>query len=201
MIKITPILRGASNLEKNLKAESRRQKKALTSAVKAEGFRLRKVLQNEIKQGAPGGQQFPDLSMIQRKRARRKKPLVALAKAVRYHIASQDPIEMSIGWTGPKVSKSWKRIAKKHQKGFDINVSRSQRRFLARYGGSMRRSKFKPYFFIKSETSKFSVPGRPIMKPFWDRWEDQSKRRITRNYQRKLKGEMIEKRNLPPKYR
>lgn len=191
MIKITPAIRGVAQLEKSLKAESRRQKKALATAVKVEGYRLRKLLQREIRQGAPGGRQFADLSMIARKRARRKKPLAPLAKAVRYHIASQDPIEMSIGWTGPGVSKSWKRIATKHQEGFDINVSKSQRRYLARYGGSLGRSKFKPFFFIRSNTSKFSVPARPITEPFWDAHEGEARRNITRNYQRKLRGERI----------
>lgn len=191
MIKITPVIRGAGQLEKSLKAESRRQKKALATAVKAEGYRLRKVLQREIRQGAPGGRRFEPLSMMSRKRRRRSKPLAPLAKAVRYHIERQDPIEMSIGWTGPRVSKSWKRIAQQHQEGFSIDVSRRQRRFLAAYGGGLGRSRYKPFFFIKSATRKFSVPARPIMEPFWDAHENEAKRNITRNYQRKLRGERI----------
>jgi hypothetical protein len=159
------------------------------------------VLQKEVREGAPGGKRFSPLSMIQRKRARRTKPLRTLANAVRYHIYKQDPIEMRIGWTGPHVSKSWKRIAEKHQKGFEVQVTKRQRRFLARYGGELKRSKYKPFFFVKKETKTFKVPARPIMEPFWARWENQSKRRITRNFQKKLKGELIEKRNLPSKYK
>ncbi|MCF8094474.1 MAG: hypothetical protein K9J79_03845 [Desulfobacteraceae bacterium] len=191
MIKINPAIRGAKRLEKSLKAESRRQKKALSTAIKVEGFRLRKVLKQEIRQQAPGGRQFEPMSMISRKRRRRKKPLAPLAKAVRYYIPRQDPVEMHIGWVGPKVSKSWKRIAEKQQEGFDIDVSRKQRRFLAEYGGEMDRSKYKPFFFIKSGTQEFDVPARPIMRPFWNAHETEAKRNIAYNYRKKLKGERI----------
>lgn len=191
MIKITPIVRGADTLEKSLRAESRRQKKALSTAVKVEGYRLRKQLIRDLRAGDPGGREFADLSMIQRKRQRRKKPLAPLAKAVRYHIPSQDPIEMKIGWTGPQVSKSWKRIAQKHQTGFEVDVTEGRRRYLARYGGSMHRSKFKPFFFIRSDTQKFTIPARPILEPFWDAHQAGSRRRIAENYRKKLRGERI----------
>ena len=149
------------------------------------------ALQREIRGGAPGGLEFAPLSAIARKRARRARPLAPLARAVRYWIPQQDPIEMHSGWTGPKVSKSWKRIAEKHQRGFEVDVSQRQRRFLARYGGQMKRSRFKPYFFIRQDTRRFDVPARPIMAPFWAAHENRAKRNITKNYQRKLRGERI----------
>ncbi|MBA2881835.1 hypothetical protein HNR65_002166 [Desulfosalsimonas propionicica] len=178
-------------MEKSLRAESKRQKRALSTAVKVEGYRLRKQLIAEIRAGAPGGDSFAPLSMIQRKRALRTKPVAPLTKAIRYHIPSQDPIEMQIGWTGPKVSKSWKRIAKKQQEGYTVSVSAKQRRFLARYGGSMGRSKYKPFFFVQKSTRQFEVPARPIMEPFWAQNQARATKNITRNYQKKLRGERI----------
>jgi hypothetical protein len=192
MIKITPVIKGAKNLAGDLKAENRRQKKALETAIKVEGFRLRRQLQKEIRAGAPGGEEFAPLSMMARKRRRRTKSLVPLAKAVRYHIErdSAGEIQMAIGWTGPQVSKSWKRIAQKQQEGFTVNVSQKQREFLARYGGEIR-GKYKPYFFLRRETREMEVPARPIISPFWTAHDEEARRNIAKNFLRKLKGERI----------
>jgi hypothetical protein len=175
-----------------LKKESRRQKKAFETAVKVEGFRLRKRLQQEIRQGAPGGAEFAPLSMIQRRRSRRKTALRPLAKAVRYHVTRGESggLEMRIGWTGPKVSKAWKRIAERQQEGYTVPFKPSFRRYLAGYGGEIR-GKFRPYFFLRKETRAAEVPARPIIEPFWDAHKDEARRNIARNYFRKLKGERI----------
>lgn len=192
MIKFSPVIRGATDLTRRLKSEGRRQEKALETAIKVEGFRLRKTLARQIRQGDPGGAEFAPLSMIQRKRARRKKPLAPLAKAVRYHIErDRGGLVMHIGWTGPRVSKSWKRIAEKQQEGFERDIKPALRRYLVGYGGEMGRSKFRPYFFLRRATRTFQTPARPIMEPFWDQQERRSRRNITLNFRKKLRGERI----------
>ncbi len=192
MIKFSAAVRGITNIEKDLKAESRRQVKAMDTAVRVEGDRLRKQLIDDIRKESPGGEKWAPLSMLQRKRVRRTKALQTLTKAVRYHIPKRSPIEMKIGWVGPQVSKSWQRIAVKHQEGFEYEPTKMQRRILAGVGGRMtKRSKYKPYHFIRKETRTFDIPARPIMVPFWRRQEPAARKNISRNYIAKLKGQRI----------
>lgn len=191
MIRFTTVVRGIENIERNLRAENRRQVRALDTAVRVEGYRLRRQLIQDIRAEAPGGRRWEPLSMLQRRRARRTKALQTLTRAVRYHVPQRSPIEMHIGWVGPRVSKSWRRLAQRHQEGFTYEPSKQQRRMLAQVGGRMRRSKYKPYHFIRRETKRFKVPARPIMEPFWRRQEPISRSNISRNYVRKLRGERI----------
>ena len=127
MLNVT--LRGVTKLQKDLKAERTRAKKALSTAVKVEGYRLRKVMKAEIRKGAPGGRPFKGLSMIRRimwgpesGRLKVNRPLKRLAIAIRYYIKRQDPIEMHVGFSGPLLSKSWKRLAYMHQEGFSTSA-------------------------------------------------------------------------------
>lgn len=191
MIRFRAAVRGIENLSRDLRAESRRQARALDTAVRVEGFRLRKQLIADIRREAPGGQSWEPLSFIARRRMRRTKALQTLTRAVRYWVPRRSPIEMHIGWVGPQVSKSWRRIAVRQQEGFTTETTKVQRRFLARTGGRMGRSKYKPYHFIRRDTTTFETPARPIMEPFWRRQEPIARANISRNYVRKLRGERI----------
>lgn len=191
MIKFTAVTRGIKNIEQDLRAEGRRQVRAMDTAVRVEGFRLRTRMASEVRKGAPGGQAFDPLSMIRQQGLRRKKPLSPLARSIRYHVAHRSPAEVRVGWTGPRVSDSWKRIALKHQAGYTIRTSDLQRRYLAGRGGRLKRSRFKPYFFIRDQTRHLKAPARPIIEPFWRRHERQSRVNISRNFVRKLRGERI----------
>ena len=189
---ITVAIKGLEQLEKALKAESARQKKALNTAVKVEAFRLRNELKKEIRQGAPGGKPLAPLSFIARRRARSKRPLRRLATAVMYQVTSKEPFEMRVGWVGSKVSKSWKRIAEAQQEGFTREITERQRRYFRSLGfGLGKRSRFRRYFFLRKETLKFVTPARPIMDPFWEAHKRRAWHNIRDNYRRKMRGERI----------
>ena len=185
-------VRGLSNLERTVTAENRRQKKALDTAVRVEGFRLMRLLKKEIRQGAPGGRKFAPLSYIARRRMHRGRnsPLRRLAVAVRYHVADRQPLQVEIGWTGPKVSKRWKYLARVLQEGFEHGMAAVTRAAIIQAGSRMtKRTKARRYHFIRQSTRRFTTPARPIMEPFWDAHEDDARRNITKNFRRKMKGE------------
>ena len=109
-------VKGADKVIKGLKKADFQTEKALNTAVRIEGFRLKKLLQKEIRSGAPGGRRFAPLSFIARRlnthimvsggRTARQNvnrtPLRRLALGIRYHIMSHKPFTMAIGWVGPQ---------------------------------------------------------------------------------------------------
>jgi hypothetical protein len=131
------------------------------------------------------------------------KPLSRLASAIRYHFIRKDDPEVRIGWTGPQVSESWKRIAEKQQKGFRQRVTQKQRMFFIRksYGGATGSSRagssyvkdhrFARYLRLKPSTQALTTEPRPIIDPFWRSHQDEAWRNIRSNYRKKLAGERI----------
>jgi len=182
-----------------LTSERQRERKALVTSVKVTGYGLRRELQHQIRAGAPGGKKFAGLSFLARRwgagkggRLRPDKPLRALANVVRYDIPRHDPIEMHIGWVGPKLSRSWKRLARIQQEGFSFIMPEARRRSFIDYGAAMgARSQARRYMFIKQSTRTFVVPRREIIEPFWDQQRDRAAADIAQNFRRKLKGERI----------
>jgi len=196
MLKV--VTKGFTQLEKAYKAEGKRQEKALNTAIKVEGFRLMRLLKQQIRAGAPGGRKFDSLTYLSRawsgkgKRLGSNKPLRRLAIAVRYWVKDQRPFDMRIGWVGPKTSRSWKRIAQKQQEGFEHDISEARRRYFRSKGGEMsKRSVARKYMFIRKSTTKFRTPARPIMDPFWRAEKDRAWHNIRRNYRMKMKGQRI----------
>lgn len=187
-MKVTATVRGMTNLQRALKARQKKEVKSLETAVKVEGYRLMKDLKGLIRGGCYGG---PEKSMIARKLSRSTTPLRRLATAVRYQV-DREPFAFRFGWVGPKVSKSWKRIAARQQEGFTAPVTERQRAFFRHVGGDLsKRSKYKKYFFLKKSTSQLKTPARPILEPFWADNRERAWRHIAANYRRKLAGERI----------
>lgn len=183
---------GVKALKQYLLKAGKTENKALQTAIKVQGFKLRKRLQQAIRQGAPGGEKFAPLTFIRRKTGRTTKPMRRLALAVRYRVADKDPFDFRIGWTGPGVSKKWKYLAETLQAGFTKRVTEKQRRFFRQLGGQMtKRSKIRKYLFLKKTTTHMTTPARPILDPFWRVHEDRSWREIKKNYRRKLAGKRI----------
>jgi hypothetical protein len=195
-INLTATVRGVTNLERYLKVQRENQKRAMETAIRVEGFRLRKELQSQIRAGAVGGRSLDPLTVIARRYFRTKKgPLLALAGRVAYQVSRQ-PFEMRVGWTGPKLSKSWKSIAKKQQEGFESPVSYGTRMFIIRRGAALAKGRSaakgdSKYFFLRSDTKRFQTPARPIMEPFWGQQQGKVVANIRLNFFRKLKGERI----------
>jgi len=193
MLPIQITMTGLKSLEKSLGAKIKSERKALNNAIKVEGFRLRKVLIDEIKQGAPGGKAFAPRTYISKAYTRkpRQKPLVRLTLGARYYIPTKDPIVMHIGWVGPGVSKSWKRLAEMHQEGFTSPVREARRRYLVKIMTERGKRSIYRRFIPKESTTIFKTPARPIITPFWQRHQHQAYRNIRNNYRRKLAGERI----------
>lgn len=190
------VTKGFTGLERTLKTEGRRQEKAMTTAVKVEGFRLMRLLKKQIRDGAPGGQKFHPLTFLSRawgsKRLRPNKPLRRMAVAVRYFVKDFSPFDMRIGWVGPRTSKSWKRIAKLQQEGFTRPVDPKRRESFSAIGrGMSKRSPARKYMFLLKSTTTLKTPPRPIMDPFWRSEKQRAWRNIQRNYRLKMKGQRI----------
>jgi hypothetical protein len=188
-------IKNLSNLQKDISAIRKAEVKALDTAVKVEGYRLRTLLKNEIKSGSPGGRTFKPLTIMARRKGRgfkANKPLQRLALGIRYHVAKQSPLELHIGWTGPQVSESWKRIAERQQEGFSSPVTERRRRFFMHRGAELSpRSSNRKYLFLKDSTHELDTPARPITDPFWQAHRVESWNNIRNNFRRKLRGERI----------
>lgn len=205
------LLDGVDKTMKWLKAQKKEAGKAHVTAVRVEGFRLKNLLQKEIKQGAPGGRQFAPLSFIARRLVKQieihggrterqspnRKPLARLVHGVRYNIATSGLFKMMVGFVQPgrgphSVSKSWRRLAKYHQTGFPSTVSDSLRRLIVWRGGMLGSVEGQQTpFFLKRNTHQFRTPSRPIVDPFWQAHKNTARKNISKNFRRKMAGKRI----------
>jgi len=190
MTKTGATIKGLDKVRKGLKSAKGKVDKAFQTAVKVEGFNLKKILQKEIRQGKPGGRVFAPLSYISKRlRGRRpnRKPLERFAIGIRYQI-KQNPFKMKIGWIG-KAQRGWRKLAKIHQEGFKREILFSKRREIKQKGAALGKVTGGPTpFFLKKTTKFFATPARPIMSPFWQLHERIANQNIKRNFKRKLKG-------------
>ena len=189
-------LRGLTKLKRDLKVEEKRAEKAMVTAVRVEAYRLSGEMKKEIRKGAPGGRRFAPLSYLARriseKRLRPNRPLAALSRAVRYHVRDKDPLDIRVGFTGPRTSVTWKRLAEKHQEGFRHGMPPRTREMFARIAGRLgRRSKTRKYLFLREDKHVFTTPARPIIEPFWERHRSEAMLKIRDNFRRKMKGQRI----------
>jgi hypothetical protein len=197
IIKMTT--RGFSNLERALKAESRRGKNALELAMRIEGFRLRKELKERLKKGesAPGIK-LKSLTFLARglgiqtsRRLRKDRPLTRFGAFVRYDV-KKSPYEVHVGFVGSRVPKYIKQWVRLHAQGFNRPISKRFRKYIIAQGA--RRGKTEggrnPYF-LKKGTTRFKTPARPIVDPFWDAERNDALRNISRNFRKKMRGERI----------
>ena len=117
----------------------------------------------------------------------------AFSQAVRYWVADISPLELHVGFAGPKVSKRWKHLARILQEGFAAgDMPESRRELLAGIGRRLGKGvKGRRFLFLRKQTRSFRTPARPMIEPFWKAYRNDAWRNIRRNYQRKLKGERI----------
>ena len=195
-------LRGVNKLKQFLNKAEKEHKKALETAVRVEGFKRMTQFKKEIRQGRPGGRPFAPASEISKTRKRSGKILNRLALGVRY-VVTKNPFEFRFGWVGPRVSKSWKRLAQIHQVGFTREVTPEQRRYLRIVGGSLKgrysrggRSggqvmgahRNAKYFFIRPDTTHFKTPARPMRDPFFRANRRDMLLGVERGFKRKVAG-------------
>jgi hypothetical protein len=213
MIQVKAIVNGASGLDKALKKASAVSVKAENDAVRIEGYRLMRLLRKEIRTGAPGGQRFAPLSMIRRTMLARAsgrlgadRALAKMARAIGYDVTDKSPFKMEIGFVGPASSATWRKLAKKHQEGFQTGADEqyfrkhniSIREYLAQRGSDVNHSLYgkkktlrRNVFFLRKSTKQLRTPARPIIEPFWVAHKLEAMRNIRENFRRKMRGERI----------
>jgi len=198
-------IKGIRQMQKDLDADTKQKKKALETAIKVEGFRQLKLLREQIRTGAPGGQPYADaLSRIsgRTKAGRLRKnqaPLYMLARLLRYNVDYENgELSFRFGFVrgNGTIGGSWKKLLQKAQAGASMLYSGSRTelgRQLARIGGRLKK-KGDPdarYFFLRKETGRAQVPARPMIAPFWNQYRDEALANIQANWARKLRGEQI----------
>lgn len=205
MLRMT--VKGIRNLQRDLGAETKRQKQALNIALKIEGFRLLRELREEIKKGDPGGHPYAaQLSKLasRTKTGRLRKnqmPLYRVARMLRYNAEYKNgSIEFSFGFLdhGKRpISSTYKAMLQKHQEGIDVLYRGSRTELgirFARIGGRLKK-KGDPdakYFFLRKTTGrKIHLPRRQIVDPFWEEKKGGAIANIRKNFRLKLQGQRI----------
>lgn len=222
------LIRGVDKLERVIKRTRLEQEKASNTAIRIEGYRKKNLLQKELRKGAPGGRQFAPLSFIARRLwypPERRVPLYSpvsnrygkdgtIDKAVRYHVQSERPYTLALGFVGPTSrskaelarkkglkrgidpehisSVTWRRLALKHQAGFVAPVSSSQRLGFAHIGAALGTIEGgRTPFFLKKSTTHMRTPARPIISPFRIRYRREIVRNIANHYAAKMAGRRV----------
>lgn len=211
----------SSNIKKfrrQWKNESEKGIKAAKIAVKSEGYDLKRLLQDEVRKGQPGGKGLSPLTELA-KRSRKyygvrgssiiregglnlltnlaprdKPPLYMLSFSIRYVIEETSKrFKMYVGWIGPKVSGSWKWIAERQQEGMTINVDEPPNPWskLGRAGVT-----YREYFKmlgipLAGHTKRLHVPGRKIIEPFWTKHRRSAMKNIKQKFEDKMKGKIV----------
>lgn len=185
------------SLKGTLDALDRGQKKAdkaMNAALKRTAFKAMILLQKEIKSGTVGGQKTEPLSYIARRlwgRSPNRAPLRSLSRGVRYAVRDQKPYTMAVGFI-PEKSGGWVKTAEKHQKGFERTISPGLRKLIVSRGSELGVAEGgNTPFFLKQSTRKFKTPGRPLVSPFWARYNAQFQKDIAKNFKAKMAGERI----------
>jgi hypothetical protein len=183
-----------NGFQEALKRGQEKADKALNTAVKVTAFKAKNLLQKEIRSGGVGGQKTEPLSYIARRlwgRSPNRAPLRALATGVRYAVRSKKPYTMAVGFI-PERSGGWVNTARKHEKGFERTISPGLRKMIIDKGAELGSvDGGNTPFFLKKSTRKLKTPGRPLVKPFWDKYRDQFQAKIKKNFRAKMRGERI----------
>jgi hypothetical protein len=201
--------RGLNKLYRDLGAYTKRERKALNTAIKVEGFRRLRQLREDIKAGHPGGKPYAaELSKIagRTKTGRLRKnqaPLYRLARLLRYRVEYRNgDLQFAFGFLSRGrggLGGRYKGLIKKHQEGIDVLYSGSRRdlgRRLARIGGKLKK-KGDPdakYFFLRKSTRRrgsIPLPARPMVEPYEKSHQADIIRSIRRNFLLKLGGQRI----------
>lgn len=168
--------------------------RAIASALKSEGFRLKNVIRQAIKSGGPEGAPWPKLSphtpYIRRMMQTYRKRQARIAKGVKVkgyrnrkrHIESgkvPHPLQKLAGASryfynaGEKMvtvgflDQARRELAQKHARGFEIDVTPRSRRF-----------HFAVRMPLAKGTTKLKVPPRPVVSVIFEREEKQIRQNV-----------------------
>ena len=175
---------------------------AARHATKGEAYRLMRLLQKEIKAGAPGGVPFAPIREITKETRAgnipKPKPLYRLFNAVRYRATTEGSgLTIGIGGIEGMVSSSWLRILLESQTGSAKPVDPKFREHLLSIGiglkgtGTKKATGLARYFFLKRQTQTFKTPARSIMDAFWNEQAGQVMTNIQTEFNRLIEREKI----------
>jgi hypothetical protein len=193
-------VKGLNKLLETVRRKDAQSRKAADVAVRTAGFKRMRELQKGLRRGSVEGAPLSGLTYISRAMRARgtgknlgpNKPLARTAVAIRYHIIEPSPIKMAVGWTGPMISKSWKRIARFQQEGGTKSIPSAFRKSLIKLASAYsKRSIVRKFLFINKSKTHFTTPARPVIAPWWLAVKDRTKTEIIENFRRKMRGERI----------
>ena len=193
------VVKGAEKTLAALAQEDRRQKRALVTALKREGYLRAKELQREVRAGAPGGQAFAPMSKMfgvmsrLNRRHGYAKGFIQSGNLIQYDVMGSDENAIvSVGWPTSRVPGSFRKLMADLQEGKTTSVSAEQRRFFAGVAGqSGSRTNARKYLFLKRSTSSFRMPGRPVITPYYNAHRSEFLPSIRKNWIAKMKGQRI----------
>jgi len=193
-LKLDIAAKGLESARNKLEKKARDTDKAKDTALKVTGFRLTRLLNREIRQGAPGGRKFEPLSWIARGSRTRKKPFSWVR--ARYSVErSRHGAIVHVGFPRSgrgALPKHQIALVEKLQAGYEIQRTPKMRRYFARKGAELgSRARRRKYYFFRKDVTRHKIPERRIIDPFWDRHEAETRRNIPELIKRKLRGERI----------
>ncbi len=184
---------GYDTVKKAVDESATKKEKALSSVIKIESFRLSQGLKRGIRSAQPGGSDLKKLTAIARLkkgRFRSNLPFRGVVNSVRYDFDRLKNVA-HIGWTS-KTNSGLKRLMTRYQRGFETPVTEKKRKALTMLGMSLgKRSSLRKYFFIRKTTTKFDIPERPIVDPFYEKEKEAIRQNIARNFRLKMMGKRI----------
>ncbi|OPY78287.1 MAG: hypothetical protein A4E65_02310 [Syntrophorhabdus sp. PtaU1.Bin153] len=171
--------------------------RAAKNAVKVEAFRLKNLLQKDLRTGSGVAAGFDPLREVSKRYSRKpsqrgKAPLSPLAKAVRYYVADNGmPYRLELGFVGASISHKWKEIAMRQQAGATYPVHPAVKERLKQIGIALKKKKdpSAKFFFLK--TTSFVDPRRDIIDTFREAHQAEMFANIKSNFERKMRGERI----------
>lgn len=213
MFNVRVAFKNIQKFKKEIRDYEKKVFRAASSAAKIEGFRLRELLQWDIIRGAPGDQPFRPMrriSQLSRKyqaiygsrlwdKTKIPSPsfdapaLRALAIPIRYEAKEYpEKIKVKVGILKNKAtSNSWRKIAYKQQEGFKVELTALVRKAFATWPLKLAEGG-KPHgiYFPKHKTH-LNVPARPVIEPFWRKYQRIAYRNIKKNFELKMAGKYV----------
>jgi len=180
------------NLDELAKHFPRWADRAVNSAMKSEGYRIKNILQHSFDRGGPSGHSWEKLhpyTMRLRKGYRNRKrkrapkmisgapqktanPLLKLKGGLKYKVDEEQKL-LSVGYVDP--SGGLIGLLSKHATGYEVKVSRSMQKLFFALG-----------LPLKASTKKLEIPGRPLIEPVFE----SERERIADNLERKFFANM-----------
>jgi hypothetical protein len=214
MIDIKVKIKNISKFYKQLRDYDDKVYKAGIIALKIEGFRLRRKLQQQLLSGAPGGKQFSPMRHISQlsrqyqaiygsrlwdktsipKPGMTDPALRALAIPIRYNtqqLAEKFKIQVGV-LKDKRTSASWRKIMHRQQTGFTVPLTPLVRKAFATWPKKFAQPghKGEGIYFSESKTH-LVVPPRDIIGAFWLQQQTVAYSNIKANFEAKMRGEYV----------